>query len=251
MSTPAHPQACGLVERLVGSVKSAISKIAADHFKQWHTHLACVLWALGESRNSTTGVPPWLLAFGRLPKGPLSVLKDTWTDAEDPPLSLGKSVTEYLQDLRKRFATAEESASSHADAKQTQYATRYNLCSRKKHFEVGEQVLVLTPDSTASKVFSRWRGPAIVVVKNSPHSYTVELDNTPIHVHANKLRKFHHRMQEVTCEVPIYMAVSCDSAVIYEKDVEFGDIVVPEPKPLSVNLRRPSEKVDESKLTHL
>jgi len=33
--------------------------------------------------------------------------------------------------------------------------------------------------------------------------------------------------------------------------VEFGDIVVPEPKPLSVNLRRPSEKIDELKLTHL
>ena len=70
-------------------------------------------------------------------------------------------------------------------------------------------------------------------------------------MHANKLRKFHHRVQEVTCEVPIYMAVSCDSAVIYEKDVEFGDIVVPEPKPLSVNLKRPSEKIDELKLTHL
>jgi len=91
----------------VGSVKSAISKIAADHPKQWHTHLACVLWALRESRNSTTGVPPWLLAFGRLPRGSLSVLKDTWTGAEDPPLSLGKSVIEYLQDLRKRFATAD------------------------------------------------------------------------------------------------------------------------------------------------
>ena len=63
--TPAHPQACGLVERLVGSVKSAISKIAADHPKQWHTHLACVLWALREAPNSTTNAPPWLLAFGK------------------------------------------------------------------------------------------------------------------------------------------------------------------------------------------
>jgi len=32
--TLAHPQACGLVERLVGSIKSAISKVAIDHPKQ-------------------------------------------------------------------------------------------------------------------------------------------------------------------------------------------------------------------------
>jgi len=250
-STPAHPQACGLVERLVGSVKSAISKVAADHPKQWYTHLPCILWALRESCNSTTGVPPWLLAFGRLPRGPLSVLKDTWTGAEDPPLNLGKSVTDYLKDLRQRFATAEEFASSHADTKQAQYANRYNLRSREKQFDVNEQVLVLTPDSTASKTFSKWRGPAIVISKNSPHSYIVELDNTRMHVHANKLRKFHHRVQEVKCEVPVYMSVSCNTAVIYEKDIEFGDIVVPEPNPISSDIRVPSKKIDDAKLSHL
>jgi len=86
-------------------------------------HLACVLWALREVPNIITGVPPWLSAFGRIPRGPLSVLRDTWTGAEDPPLSLGKTVAEYLQDLRQRFATAENYDSSHADVKQAQYAT--------------------------------------------------------------------------------------------------------------------------------
>jgi len=33
-STPAHPQACGLVECMVGSITSAISKVAIDHPKQ-------------------------------------------------------------------------------------------------------------------------------------------------------------------------------------------------------------------------
>jgi len=45
-STPAHPQACGLMERMVGSIKSAISKVAIDHPKQWYTHLPFILWAL-------------------------------------------------------------------------------------------------------------------------------------------------------------------------------------------------------------
>ena len=129
--------------------------------------------------------------------------------------------------------------------------SRYNLRSRDKQFDVGKQVLVLTPDSTASKVFSRWRGPAVVDVKKSPYSYIVELDNTRIHVHANKLRNFFYMVQEITCEVPVYMAVSCDSAVIYERDADFGDVVVREPKPSPADLRRLSEKIDESKLSHL
>jgi len=74
-STAAHPQACGLVERMVGSIKSAISKVANEHPKQWYTHLVCILWAFRESVNETTGVPPWLLAFGRLTEGPLAVLR--------------------------------------------------------------------------------------------------------------------------------------------------------------------------------
>ena len=140
-------------------------------------------------------------------------MKDTWTGVEDPPLNLGKNVTDYLKDLRQRFATSEEFASSHADVKQTQYANRYNLRSREKQFDINEQVLVLTPDSTASKTFSKRRGPGIIIAKNSPHSYIVEIDNRRIHVHANKLRKFHHRVQAVTCKVPVYMAVSCDAAI--------------------------------------
>jgi len=112
----------------------------------------CVLWALREASNSTTNAPPWLLAFDRLPRGPLSVLRDSWVGTEIPPLSLGKTVTEYLRDLRDRFATAEHYASTHADTRQAQYAARYNLRSREKQFDVGEQVLLLTPDSTASSV---------------------------------------------------------------------------------------------------
>ena len=236
---------------MVGSIKSAISKVASEHPKQWYTHLACILWAFRESVNETTGVPPWLLAFGRLPKGPLAVLKDTWAGEEDPPLNLGKGMVEYLRELRERFKSAEQYASSHADKKQAHYATRYNLRSQDKVFTVGEQVLILVPDSTASKTFSRWQGPATVVVKKSPHSYIVELNGAKHHVHANKLRKFNYRVQKITCEIPKCMTADCNSAIIYEKDSDFGQIVIPETKPSPGNCKLPSERIDESKLSHL
>jgi len=62
-----------------------------------------ILWALREAPNDTTNVPPWLMAFGRLPRGPLSILKDTWTGTEELPFNLGKGTAEYLQDLTERF----------------------------------------------------------------------------------------------------------------------------------------------------
>jgi len=154
-STPAHPQACGLVERLVVSIKSAISKVAIDHPKQRYIHLPCILWALRKSVNETTGVPPFLLAFGRLPRGPLAVLKDTWTGKEDVPLSLGKGVVDYLQELSECLGDAERYAFEHANKRQTQYTTRYNLRSQDKIFNVGEQVLILVPNNTSSKTFRR------------------------------------------------------------------------------------------------
>ena len=57
---------------------------------------------------------------------------------------------------------AETYVDSRAKRGQARYVFRYNLRTRDKTFSVGESVLVLTPDSTTSKVFSRWKGPRVV-----------------------------------------------------------------------------------------
>ena len=72
--------------------------------------------------------------------------------------------------------------------------------SQDKRFEPGEQVLILHPDSTASNVFSSWKGSATVVEVKSPYSYIVEYIGGRQHVHANKLRKYNVRVDEVLCK---------------------------------------------------
>jgi len=74
--------------------------------------------------NSAVGVPPWLLAFGRLPRGPLAVLKDTMVGKTELPLNLGKSTTEYLEELRKNLELAQHYAASHAQSTTTICAHR-------------------------------------------------------------------------------------------------------------------------------
>ena len=77
---------------------------------------------------------------------------------------------------------------------------RYNLRAREKSFEIGDQVLILTPDSTSSKLFSKWTGPAIIKDKVSAHSYLVDLNGAVKHLHADKLRKYHINVDEISCD---------------------------------------------------
>jgi len=96
LNSPLHPQATGLAERGVGvgNVKAIIGKLAFDHPNQWQDFLPSVLWSLTEAVNSTTGLSPWTLAFGRVPRGPVTILKNYWIGTEKLPVIFGKSAVE-------------------------------------------------------------------------------------------------------------------------------------------------------------
>jgi len=66
-----------------------------------------------------------------------------------------KNAQEYLKELHGKLEVAKTYATTHSQREQEKYATHYNLRSKDKHFEV--------PDSTASRAFSKWTGPATVV----------------------------------------------------------------------------------------
>ena len=79
------------------------------------------------------------------------------------PISFGKNNAAYLKDLHEKLKVARDYALSHSDREQKQYTDHYNLRSRDKQFVVGNHVLILMPDSTSSKTFGKWTGPATVV----------------------------------------------------------------------------------------
>jgi transposase InsO family protein len=264
-NTPGHPQASGLCERLVQSTKRIIGKLAQDSPRSWHKYLNSTMWALREVPNETTGVSPFQAVFGILPKGPLAILKEHWCGETDLPLNLSKGTAEYLEDLRRKLEIAQSSVDSHTKLAQKRYAHYHNLRSRDKHFTVGEQVIILMPDSTSSKAFSRWRGPAVIVEKRSPYSYLVEIDGARQHMHANHLRKFYAQVEEILCD-QISLLNDCDDesdivnvnssscAIVYDNDIAFGALHVVEPSVVQiekVNELLPSQKIDSYVLSHL
>ena len=203
-----------------------------------------------------------MLAFGHLPRGPCAILKDVWTGKEDLPLCLGTSVAEYLQDLRDKLATANEYAAAHLQRSQQKWAARYNLRTRPKTFQLGDSVLILAPDSTASRLWSRWRTASVVEVK-SPYSYVVECDGKKYHVPVSKLRHYDVRCEHVNCHVLLFndshesdCTSSADvkkcASVIYERDDDFGQVGYVETglrDDCAVPL--PSQRIEPSKLSHL
>jgi len=133
--------------------------------------------------------------------------------------------------------------------------SRYNLRSKEKQFHVGDQVLILIPDSTASKVFSRWQGPATVSEIRPHNSYLVELNGVCKHLHADKLRQYEISVAEVIvtpadCGNIMAELSTHQCAIIYESDHDFGDLSVigsMEPECKSF----PNQKIDPEKLKHL
>jgi len=88
----------------VGNVKNTVSKLAMDHPRLWHTYISSVMWVLRECERHN-GCSS--LDFGDrfLPKGPLAILKDSWTKDD---VYFGKSNSAYLKDLYETLEIAKE-----------------------------------------------------------------------------------------------------------------------------------------------
>ena len=98
-----------------------------------------MLFAMRESANETTGLPPYTLVYGRLPVGPLPVLilKNIWMNEGDFPTPKNKSTAEFLKHLRDKLETARSYSNAHAVSAQQRYVTRYNKRSQEKSFTIG------------------------------------------------------------------------------------------------------------------
>jgi len=152
----------------------------------------------------------------------MSILKETWTGEREIPANFGKSAADYLTEFRDHMEVAHGYADEQSNISQQRYVNRYNVRSRDKTFVKGDKCLILHPDSTTSKVFSRWLGPADIIEVSSKNSYLVELDQKRYKMHANYLRKFYVRVYEVVCHSIILMSpelrndvfVKCNTAII-------------------------------------
>jgi len=210
-SAPYHPEANAVVERFNQTLKKLIYHVVnSEKPREWETKIEYLLWAYRSSPHATTGLSPYQMVFGKIPRGIISTLRDNMTGLQTTHPHVSGTVKDYCEKIAKDLKISHDLADAYCDKAQKQYVTHYNLRSRDKSFEPGNQVLVLFPDST-NKLVSKFQGPAIIKTKLNDYAYIVEMpDGTSRRLHANKLRLYVPRVQSV--------------GVVFDDESDFGDI---------------------------
>jgi hypothetical protein len=202
-----------------------------ENARQWHKLIPLFVWSFREVTNDTTSVPPCLLMHDRLPRGPLSLIKETCTGGRALPSTLPKSETQYMSHLKRNLRLAHDLPNEHSTPAQAKYVQSHNARAQDKHFQAVDQVIVLEPDST-HKLISQWQ-TGVVAKVCSPYSYLVYMSvGSRRHMHANKLRPLIAKVQ----------------TVIHQRDADFGRILtVPTTKD---QVELPSKGINLSSLSH-
>ncbi len=152
-TSPSHPQTDGMLERIHATLKARIRKTLHKFNGQWDQALPYVLFAYREVPCESTGFSSSELLYGRIVRGPLQFLTETWTEEGPPPTD----VVTYVYEVHNRLKSIQD-ASREIEAEAKRKAKIwYNRISRSRTFQVGDQVLVLTP-GRRPKLQTEWEG---------------------------------------------------------------------------------------------
>ncbi|GBO08245.1 hypothetical protein AVEN_26543-1 [Araneus ventricosus] len=112
--------------------------------------------------------------YGRQARGPLAILKSSWSGEVPLPTNISQSAVDYLQELKLKMEQAAEQVKIFAERKQQTYADYFKRKTTSKSFMPGDQIYLLIPDSS-NKLYARWTGPGEIIKHIPPHSYLVKL----------------------------------------------------------------------------
>ena len=138
-----HPQCNGLVEKFNGTLKLMLKKLCEGHPRSWDRYIPAVLFAYREVPQTSLGFSPFELVYGRTVRGPMSVLRQLWTDerAEEEV----KTTYQYVVDLRNRLEDVGKLARENLEVARGCQRKYYNAKTKERSFSPGDKVLLLLP----------------------------------------------------------------------------------------------------------
>ena len=185
--TPYHPACNGLVEKFNGTLKSMIRKMCTERPKDWDRYMSALLFAYREVPQESLGFSPFELLYGRTVRGPMTVLREMWTNEDSAPDV--KTTYQYVIDLKDRLAKTCELAQQELKKSSARYKKYYDRKTRSRTFKVGDKVLMLLP-TDHNKILMQWKGPYTVVEKRGVADYRIDVDGKLKTFHANLLKKY-------------------------------------------------------------
>ena len=209
-----HPEANGLVERFNGTLKSMLKKFVRERVQTWDKYLPYMLFACREVPCQSTSFSPFELLYGRTVRGPLTVIKETWSEGS----SSGDNLITPVLEIRRRLATMQQVVQENLKQAQGKQKRLYDIHSSKRRLEVGDKALVLLP-TPGSKLEMRWQGP-FKVTRALEDGLNYELDTGKVYkqhrtYHINLLSKWQSRDEMAA----LVMAESPEMPLPHENNV--------------------------------
>ena len=197
-TTPYHQAANGLVERWDQTMKNMLRRMVYDSCPQWDRLLPYVLFAYREVPEASTGLSPFELLYGWPVRGPLSIIKESWTDHESDG-----NLLQHTINVRTRLAHCMDVAHENLRGCQEDMKVWYDQKARDTSFVEGEEVLLLLPTSEKS-LEAKWQGAFRVTRRVSDLNYEVDVGKSRkslrIYIyHVNLLKKWKSRQEVVMC----------------------------------------------------
>ena len=139
------------------NVSTALFKVMLRKFVRERVYLPYLLFAYREVPCQSTGYSPFELLYGRMVRGPLAVIKETWLEKQPSE----KSLVSHVLEIRRRLATMQKAVQERMKSTQETQKRLYDVHSSRRRLQVSDMALVLLP-TPGSKLEVSWQGPYTV-----------------------------------------------------------------------------------------
>ena len=131
LSTANHPQTDGQTERTNKTIEAMLRAFVSPHQHDWDKYLPSAEFAYNESKQDSTGFPPFFMEYGQMPHTPMALIPPQ-------PITPTESLDDYTSRMTSIIEQAQRSLQA-AQSKQSHYANRH----RRHHtFHPGDKVLL-------------------------------------------------------------------------------------------------------------
>ena len=126
--------------------------------------MPAAMFAYREVPQASTGFSPFEMLSKRNVRGPMTILKQLWTDEK----AEGETCTfcQYVTDLKRRMESMSELAQENLKIAKKRQKTQYDKKTQVRVHKVGERVLLLLPVKR-NKLELEWKGPFEIVERVS------------------------------------------------------------------------------------